>query len=98
MVTDDLLKGGKALAVVGLGYVGLPLALAFAKKVWTIGFDINEKKLKTYEQGSTRRKKLAMTQFVRRRWNSRQTRQLWNRRPSSLSPYRRRLPKMICLI
>lgn len=51
MVTDDLLKGGKALAVVGLGYVGLPLALAFAKKVRTIGFDINEKKLKTYEQG-----------------------------------------------
>lgn len=47
-IIEDL-KGGKALAVVGLGYVGLPLALAFAKKVRTIGFDINEKKLKTYE-------------------------------------------------
>lgn len=51
MVIDDLLKEGKTLAVVGLGYVGLPLALAFAKKIRTIGFDINEKKLKTYEQG-----------------------------------------------
>lgn len=39
----EKLQQGKVLAVVGLGYVGLPLALAFAKKVQTIGFDINEK-------------------------------------------------------
>lgn len=39
------------LAVVGLGYVGLPLALAFAKKMDVIGFDTNEKKIKRYIAG-----------------------------------------------
>ncbi len=38
---DDLLNKKKTLAVIGLGYVGLPIALAFAKKVKVIGFDIN---------------------------------------------------------
>ena len=47
----EKLQQGKVLAVVGLGYVGLPLALAFAKKVQTIGFDINEKKLNCYRHG-----------------------------------------------
>lgn len=51
MAIVENLKRGKALAVVGLGYVGLPLALAFAKKVRTLGFDINEEKLKTYKKG-----------------------------------------------
>jgi UDP-N-acetyl-D-galactosamine dehydrogenase len=41
----------KKIAVVGLGYVGLPLALEFAKQVPTIGFDINEDKLDLYRQG-----------------------------------------------
>ncbi|VBB09482.1 udp-glucose/gdp-mannose dehydrogenase dimerisation [Lucifera butyrica] len=39
------------LAVVGLGYVGLPVAVAFAKKVKTLGFDINEEKINTYKRG-----------------------------------------------
>ena len=51
MKTLEKLKNGRALAVVGLGYVGLPLALAFAKKVRTIGFDINKEKLATYQRG-----------------------------------------------
>jgi UDP-N-acetyl-D-galactosamine dehydrogenase len=33
------------LAVIGLGYVGLPLALAFGKKFRTIGFDINKDRI-----------------------------------------------------
>jgi len=33
------------IAIVGLGYVGLPLALAFAKPYTVIGFDINEKRV-----------------------------------------------------
>ena len=41
----------KTVAVVGLGYVGLPLALAFGKKMNTIGFDISESKLKAYMEG-----------------------------------------------
>jgi len=43
---QDLLDKKKSLAVVGLGYVGLPIALAFAKKIKVIGFDINEKRVK----------------------------------------------------
>lgn len=41
----------KTVAVVGLGYVGLPLALAFGRKLDTIGFDISESKLAAYREG-----------------------------------------------
>ena len=34
------------LAIIGLGYVGLPLTLEFAKKKSVIGFDINKKRIK----------------------------------------------------
>jgi UDP-N-acetyl-D-galactosamine dehydrogenase len=39
------------IAVVGLGYVGLPLAVAFGKKTATIGFDLDQKKLDNYRNG-----------------------------------------------
>lgn len=39
------------LAVVGLGYVGLPLAVAFANKVNVIGFDLNSEKVMQYRNG-----------------------------------------------
>lgn len=39
------------LAVVGLGYVGLPLAVAFADRIKTIGFDINQDKIRLYQTG-----------------------------------------------
>lgn len=46
------LREGKAkLAVVGLGYVGLPLAAAYAKHFPVIGFDQNEQKIETYRRG-----------------------------------------------
>ena len=48
---EAIQKHNKKIAVVGLGYVGLPLALEFAKKVPTIGFDINTEKLDLYRQG-----------------------------------------------
>lgn len=38
---QDLVEKKKTLAVIGLGYVGLPIALEFAKKIRVIGFDIN---------------------------------------------------------
>ena len=51
----DILQGlkqeKKVLAVVGLGYVGLPLAEAFARKFRVIGFDSNESKLERYRAG-----------------------------------------------
>jgi UDP-N-acetyl-D-glucosamine/UDP-N-acetyl-D-galactosamine dehydrogenase len=42
---QDLIEKKKKLAVIGLGYVGLPIALAFAKKIKVIGFDINAKRV-----------------------------------------------------
>ena len=42
---QDLLDKKKTLAVIGLGYVGLPIALEFAKKIKVIGFDINAQRV-----------------------------------------------------
>lgn len=39
------------VALVGLGYVGMPLAVAFSKVTEVIGFDINEKKVEMYKKG-----------------------------------------------
>src|SRR5690554_7051443 len=41
-IHTKLLERKEKLAVIGLGYVGLPIALEFAKKMDVIGFDINE--------------------------------------------------------
>src|SRR5215475_6478139 len=42
---QELINKKKKLAVLGLGYVGLPIALEFAKTISVIGFDINESRL-----------------------------------------------------
>jgi len=39
------------LSVIGLGYVGLPLAISFAKKLEVVGFDINKEKVEAYKRG-----------------------------------------------
>ena len=44
-IYDKLVSKDKKLAVVGLGYVGLPIALEFAKKIDVIGFDINSNRV-----------------------------------------------------
>ncbi len=41
----------KTLSIIGLGYVGLPVAISFAKKYQTIGFDINEKRISELQNG-----------------------------------------------
>ncbi len=48
---DNLVKDEHIIGVVGLGYVGLPLAISFAKKYKVIGFDINESKIQKYKNG-----------------------------------------------
>lgn len=48
---DKLINKQNKIAVIGLGYVGLPLALEFAHKVSVIGFDINEKRLSVMRSG-----------------------------------------------
>ncbi|MCH5599084.1 nucleotide sugar dehydrogenase [Niabella ginsengisoli] len=47
----ELVEKKAKLAVIGLGYVGLPVALAFAKKISVIGFDINEERLNLMRKG-----------------------------------------------
>lgn len=48
---ENLLNKKEKIAVVGLGYVGLPLANLFSKKYDVIGFDVNEEKIELYKQG-----------------------------------------------
>lgn len=48
---EKILNKKEKISIVGLGYVGMPLAVAFAKKVNVIGFDINEKKIDLYKRG-----------------------------------------------
>ena len=48
---EKLMKKEAKMAVVGLGYVGIPLAIEFAKKLDVIGFDTNEKKIEKYKNG-----------------------------------------------
>jgi len=50
-IYNDLISGKGKLAVVGLGYVGMPIAVEFAKHISVIGFDINEKRIDEYKNG-----------------------------------------------
>ena len=47
-------KKNLKLAIIGLGYVGLPLALEFEKKKNVLGFDINERRVKELKSGKDR--------------------------------------------
>lgn len=51
MLYDDLVAGKEKLSLVGLGYVGMPIAVAFAKKISVIGYDLNKSKIELYEKG-----------------------------------------------
>ncbi len=48
---ERLLKKEAKLAVIGLGYVGLPIALAFARRIKVVGFDINQKRVDMMRNG-----------------------------------------------
>lgn len=50
-IYQGLISGKEKLALVGLGYVGMPIAVEFAKHVSVIGFDINEKRVNEYKNG-----------------------------------------------
>ena len=50
-IYNGLINGTEKLALVGLGYVGMPIAVEFAKHVFVIGFDINEKRVNEYRNG-----------------------------------------------
>lgn len=48
---EKILTGEEKIALIGLGYVGMPIAVAFAKKVKVIGFDLNRAKIDLYKSG-----------------------------------------------
>lgn len=48
---EKITKGEEKVSLIGLGYVGMPIAVAFAKKVDVIGFDVNEEKVELYKSG-----------------------------------------------
>lgn len=48
---EKLISKNKTIGVIGLGYVGLPLAISFAKKYSVIGFDLSEKKIENLING-----------------------------------------------
>ena len=50
-IYNGLISGKEKLALVGLGYVGMPIAVEFAKHIDVIGFDINEKRVNEYRNG-----------------------------------------------
>ena len=50
-IYNNLINGKDKLAVVGLGYVGMPIAVEFAKHINVIGFDINDKRVNEYKNG-----------------------------------------------
>ena len=50
-IYHGLISGKEKLALVGLGYVGMPIAVEFAKHIPVIGFDINEKRVNEYKNG-----------------------------------------------
>lgn len=48
---EKLVSNQEKLSLVGLGYVGMPIAVAFARKLKVIGYDLNEKKIELYKSG-----------------------------------------------
>lgn len=48
---EKLVSGEEKLSLVGLGYVGMPIAVAFARKIKVVGFDLNKEKISLYRSG-----------------------------------------------
>src|ERR1700740_2273146 len=63
-IYEKIVKKEAKVAVIGLGYVGLPIALAFAKKVKVIGFDINEKRVNMMKKGIDPSNELGKKEFA----------------------------------
>ena len=63
MIYEDLISGKKKMAVIGLGYVGLPIALEFAKKISVIGFDIKPDRIEMMKNKVDPSKELSSEDF-----------------------------------
>jgi UDP-N-acetyl-D-galactosamine dehydrogenase len=62
----DLLEKKKRISVIGLGYVGLPIALEFARKFSVIGFDINAERIELMKKGEDPSREIPPSEFVDR--------------------------------
>ena len=62
-IYQDLIEKNTRLAVIGLGYVGLPIALEFAKRIPVIGFDINPRRIEMMRQGLDPSKEVPSEEF-----------------------------------
>ena len=60
---EELLSKQEKLSVVGLGYVGLPIALAFAKKISVVGFDIHAGRVEMMKKGVDPSEELSSEEF-----------------------------------
>lgn len=49
-VYEDIISNKAKNSLIGLGYVGMPIAVSFAEKVDVIGFDINSEKINLYKR------------------------------------------------
>ena len=63
LIYQRLLNKEDKLAVIGLGYVGLPIALEFAKKIKVVGFDINADRVELMNNGIDPSKELKASAF-----------------------------------
>ena len=63
---EKIVKGEEKLSLVGLGYVGMPIAVAFARKIKVVGFDLNEEKIKLYKSGIDQKKPNSISLRYRR--------------------------------
>lgn len=63
IINPDPLKGNR-IAIIGLGYVGLPLASAFAGKIATVGFDIDESRIRELQLGEDRTREVTNQELI----------------------------------
>ena len=48
---DKIINKEEKISVIGLGYVGMPIAVSFSKHIDVIGFDLNKEKINQYKKG-----------------------------------------------
>lgn len=94
---EDIVSGKEKLSLVGLGYVGMPIAVAFARKIKVVGFDLNAAKIDLYksgidptnEVGDEVIKTLRLRLLLTRQGLRRQSSTLWRFRLRSMTTIRR---------
>ena len=61
---SEAFLANQKIAIIGLGYVGLPIALAFAKKKQVVGFDINQQRIESLKSGIDSRNDVESLEFL----------------------------------